>query len=133
MLHADILPVAKDVIPDGCKVFVVPTPPEIAQAYHVDPALCAVPAGWTDWNEWVEAQEPRTTPPTTTRASMIYTSGTTGHPKGVKRQPADAAAQARSAELYKIVFGLTPDPSIRAVITGPMYHSAPNAYGRGYG
>jgi long-chain acyl-CoA synthetase len=64
---------------------------------------------------------------------MIYTSGTTGHPKGVRRNPpTPEQAQGFIVVLAK-GFGFADDladPSrIVTVVTGPMYHSAPNAYG----
>jgi len=46
-----------------------------------------VPAGATDWDEWLSGVEPRLAEPAGTTLSIIYTSGTTGHPKGVKRPP----------------------------------------------
>ena len=129
VVHADLLPGIRESIPEGCAVFTVPTPVEVAAAYGLKEDLCAVPAGETDWNDWLTTQPPFTREPSTTRTNMIYTSGTTGNPKGVRREPAGPETQERIAQLFGMVFGLTPDNSIRTVITGPMYHSAPNAYG----
>ena len=129
VIHADLLPGVEKVIPGDCAVYVVATPDEIAAAYGIPDAARAVPAGRTDWDAWLTEQAPYTKEPATTRTNMIYTSGTTGNPKGVRRNPADLEAQAKMNELFEIVFGLKDDPSIRTVITGPMYHSAPNAYG----
>ncbi len=60
--------------------------------------------------------------------NMIYTSGTTGHPKGVRRYRADAGAdrQRRSA-CAAMIYGLK--PGARALLPGPLYHSAPNSFG----
>lgn len=129
VVHADMLPAVKDSIPADCSVFVVPTPIEVAAAYGLKENLCTVPEGETDWSAWTAAQPPYSREPATTRTNMIYTSGTTGNPKGVRRDPSTPEMQARTAELYAMVFGLKADNSIRTVITGPMYHSAPNAYG----
>jgi len=60
---------------------------------------------------------------------MIYTSGTTGTPKGVRRQPASADEMAMQRQTSRHVFGLSPDAPAVALMNGPMYHSAPNAYG----
>lgn len=58
---------------------------------------------------------------------MIYTSGTTGHPKGVRRN-APTAEQSQSAERMRaLIYGLK--PGSRALLPGPLYHSAPNAFG----
>jgi long-chain acyl-CoA synthetase len=60
---------------------------------------------------------------------MIYTSGTTGRPKGVRRQPSTPELQAAAAEEVGRYWGLVADPSIVVMMNGPMYHSAPAAYG----
>jgi long-chain acyl-CoA synthetase len=58
--------------------------------------------------------------------SMIYTSGTTGQPKGVRRD-APTAAQVAAAEAMRArVYGLR--PGVRALLPGPLYHSAPNVF-----
>jgi long-chain acyl-CoA synthetase len=60
---------------------------------------------------------------------MIYTSGTTGRPKGVRRQPPGEQGAERMAAMVSTVFDIRPGGGMRTVVTGPMYHSAPNAYG----
>jgi long-chain acyl-CoA synthetase len=128
VIHADLLaPIAK-VIPPEVKVLVVATPPEIARAYGLDPAACAVPAGASDWDAWVEAFAPLASAAAAPGA-IIYTSGTTGHPKGVKRSPPSESQLSASAAMVMAAFGLTELSSAVTVVTGPMYHSAPNAYG----
>lgn len=129
VVHADLLPAIEAGIPDDCIVLVAETPPEVMQAYRISPDECTVPAGRTNWNDWLQQQEPMVGEPATTRTNMIYTSGTTGNPKGVRREPATPEVQEKIYGLFTHVFGISPDPTIRTVITGPMYHSAPNAYG----
>ncbi|HZD24729.1 MAG TPA: acyl-CoA synthetase [Alphaproteobacteria bacterium] len=128
VVHADLLPQIREGIPDGVRVFVVPTPPEIRDAYGIDPAACAVPAGETDWNDWLAGQPLWDAPPRPTRTNMIYTSGTTGRPKGVRREPATPEMQAAMAEMVSRIFDIRAGEGIRTVITGPVYHSAPNFY-----
>jgi long-chain acyl-CoA synthetase len=61
---------------------------------------------------------------------MIYTSGTTGNPKGVRRDPMGEQALQSQARTVFEGFGIPPDcTGINVLMTGPMYHSAPNAYG----
>jgi len=60
---------------------------------------------------------------------MIYTSGTTGRPKGVRRRPSTPEQQAAGAQEAAIFWGLKQDPAIVVLMNGPMYHSAPAAYG----
>ena len=58
---------------------------------------------------------------------MIYTSGTTGHPKGVKRYAPTPEQSASMEAMRALIYGLK--PGIRALLPGPLYHSAPNAFG----
>jgi long-chain acyl-CoA synthetase len=62
---------------------------------------------------------------------VIYTSGTTGHPKGVRRAPPTPEQTEFGLRNLILIFGYNtrPPDKIVAVMTGPMYHSAPNAYG----
>jgi long-chain acyl-CoA synthetase len=128
VVHADLLPQVRDGIPAGVGVFVVPTPPEIRDAYAIPPEACAVPSGLVAWDGWVATQSPWTRPPRATRTNMIYTSGTTGRPKGVRRQPATPEMQAVLMAMVSRIFDIRPGEGIRTVVTGPVYHSAPNLY-----
>jgi len=69
--------------------------------------------------EWSEA--PRSSP-----GAMLYTSGTTGKPKGVRRKPPKAEQMQLGQKIGKRIYGFGPDA--RAVMTGPMYHIAPNTF-----
>ena len=129
VIHADLLSRVEGALPPGIVLLVVDTPPEIRAAYGLDAAAGRVPAGATDWDSWLARQAPAAEPPQPSRSSMIYTSGTTGRPKGVRRQPATPAMQQAWAEIISAVFDIRPGEKMRTVITGPMYHSAPNAYG----
>jgi long-chain acyl-CoA synthetase len=131
IIHADLLPGVKNVLPPGVPVLVVATPPEIAQAYGIDAA--PVPEGMINWSTWLEGFEPYAGPATQGPGTIIYTSGTTGHPKGVRRNPPtpeQAAVAMRSlCTAFGLIDWLDHPGDIVTVVTGPMYHSAPNAYG----
>ena len=127
--HTDLLAQIASGVPEGVKVFAVPTPEEIAAAYGVTGEKLSVPAGAERWDAFVAASPPRTEPPRPSRGSMIYTSGTTGRPKGVRRQPSTPEQQVAGAQEAAMFWGLKPDPSIVVLMNGPMYHSAPAAYG----
>jgi long-chain acyl-CoA synthetase len=79
----------------------------------------------------VARSAPNTRPPKASRGSMIYTSGTTGRPKGVRRKPATPEQQAGAAREIAKYWGIADDPEIVVLMNGPMYHSAPAAYGMG--
>ena len=129
IVHADLLAQIAPGIPADVKVLVVPTPPEIGDAYGVPAEKRVAPAGLWTWEAFVAANAPNGAPPKLSRGSMIYTSGTTGRPKGVRRQPGTPELQAAAAEEVGRYWGLVADPSIVVMMNGPMYHSAPAAYG----
>ena len=128
VVHADLLPQVEAGIPSDVAVFVVQTPPEICAAYGIDPARAKVPPQHKAWDAWVKQQPIWTEPPRPVRTNMIYTSGTTGRPKGVRREPATPAMQAALAGMVSRIFDIRPGESFRTVVTGPVYHSAPNMY-----
>ena len=127
--HADILREITAVVPPGCSVLAVQTPPEIAIAYNLSAQACKGPDGYKDYEEAIRESEPLTNPSEESPGSMIYTSGTTGHPKGVRRDPYTAEQRER---LMQVMFeGFFMKPGQRTCMTGPMYHSATNAYANG--
>lgn len=128
VVHADLLYEARDAIPPKTAVLVVPTPPEIAESYALDAAACSVPSGLHEWDAWVIQQQRWTGPPKPPRTSVLYTSGTTGNPKGVVRPPMPPEAAAVHQRALEHIFGLQPGTTIRSVLTGPVYHAAPNLY-----
>ena len=83
-----------------------------------------------EWRTWLEEHAPYSGPERRPRLSMPYTSGTTGRPKGVRRmapQQEEAEAMARLAlATTQLVYGLK--PGVKALLSAPMYHSAPNMY-----
>jgi long-chain acyl-CoA synthetase len=127
VVHADLLPQIADAVPPGVPVLVVATPPEIAEAYGIPDAARAPAAGATLWNDWVDGFAPWPHPAEQAPNTIIYTSGTTGMPKGVRRAPASPEQKAGLARQISLLLGLK--PGVRTVVAGPMYHSAPNAYG----
>jgi len=129
VIHADLLAQVAAGVPAGIKVLVVPTPLEIGDAYGVPTEKRAAPEGVEIWDAFVARNVPNTAPAKASRGSMIYTSGTTGRPKGVRRRPATAEQQAGAVAEIGKHWGLVSDPAIVVMMNGPMYHSAPAAYG----
>ena len=124
--HADLLPQIEAEIAADVPIFVVPTPPEIAAAYGLSPDQCRPAPGAKLWSEFVAAHRPWSQAPQAAPNVMIYTSGTTGRPKGVRRAQSTLEITARATKQLAEIMGL--GPAIRSVVTGPMYHSAPNAF-----
>jgi len=129
LAHADLIDRVVGDLPDGVSLLGVATPDEIAQAYAIDPANASLPAGLRDWEQWIEEFPARPATEQQSRGSMIYTSGTTGRPKGVRRAPSTPAQMLAAARMALQGFGLPLDGDCRVLMNGPMYHSAPNAYG----
>ena len=129
VIHADLLPQVAAGVPENTKVLVVPTSDEIGDAYNVPIDKRLASEGVELWDAFVARSAPNTVPPKASRGSMIYTSGTTGRPKGVRRAPSPPEAQAKAAAEIGKHWGLVNDPSIVLMMNGPMYHSAPAAYG----
>jgi long-chain acyl-CoA synthetase len=125
--HADMLHPLRSAIPAGVTVLSAPTPPEILRAYKIDPDHLATPDFATDLESWLEQQRPYDGPTLPQPQNMIYTSGTTGHPKGVRRNAPTPQQTIAAERMRALIYGLK--PSVRALLPGPLYHSAPNSFG----
>jgi len=126
VVHADLLPQIEAAIPENVKVLVVTTPPEIVGAYGVSESSVRVPDGRTDYESWLSGFEGWNGEPRNSPGAMLYTSGTTGKPKGVRRKPPRPEQMQLGRKIGQQVYGFGPDA--RGVITGPMYHIAPNTF-----
>jgi long-chain acyl-CoA synthetase len=125
--HSDLLHQLDGQVPAGLVVLSAPPPPESLAHFPASPSQLAPPAGAINLDAWAAAQEPFAEPARPAPMSMIYTSGTTGRPKGVRRAaPSPTEAKATEA-LRALVYGLK--PGVRALLPGPLYHSAPNSFG----
>ena len=105
-----------------------------AKVLVIDPALqsqvaAGTPAGILvvhEWQQWRDPHPAWSGAPRTPRGNMPYTSGTTGKPKGVRRAPASDEQRKLAAECYRVALGI--EPGMRAMVSAPLYHSAPNLY-----
>ncbi|MBF0279446.1 MAG: AMP-binding protein [SAR324 cluster bacterium] len=127
VIHADLLHRLKNSIPENIQIIVVKTPGEIQKAYGLDEAICSVPPESREWQAWFNAHSPWQNPPKPAPASMIYTSGTTGYPKGVRRHVPSPEMSQKTLQIRKQMWGSQRGAIV--LITGPLYHSAPNAFG----
>src|SRR5258705_672963 len=125
--HADMLHQLREAIPQGVTALSVPTPPEIIANYKIDPDHLTTPDFAIDFESWLK-QHPRYDGPAVPQPqNMIYTSGTTGHPKGVRRNAPTPEQTANAEAMRGMIYGLK--PGARAILPGPLYHSAPNSFG----
>lgn len=125
--HADMLHALRDAIPAGVTVLSVPPPPEILTNYKIDPDHLATPDFAIDFESWLTQYQPYDGPVVPQPMNMIYTSGTTGHPKGVRRAAPSPEQAAAGERMRAMIYGLK--PGVRALLPGPLYHSAPNSFG----
>jgi long-chain acyl-CoA synthetase len=125
--HADMLHQMRDALPAGVTVLSVATPPEILSSYKINPDLLATPDFADDLESWLARQPSYDGPALPQPSNMIYTSGTTGHPKGVRRNAPTPEQTAAAERLRALIYGLK--PGVRALLPGPLYHSAPNSFG----
>ncbi len=124
--HADLITGIADHLPEGLPVFGVEVPASVRAAYGL-PASGPMPAGARAYEDFISACPEHAGPARPAPMSMIYTSGTTGAPKGVRRVAQTAEQTAVLDELRATIYGLK--PGIRALLPGPLYHSAPNSFG----
>ena len=126
VVHADLYPAVAAAIPHGAAALQVATSAAIAAAYRLPPETCAVPSGATDWDRAVDDAAPLGEPACPLPQSIIYTSGTTGVPKGVRRESPTREQAEAARRIFAATYGV--DGPVRAVATGPLYHSAPYSY-----
>jgi long-chain acyl-CoA synthetase len=125
--HADLLHPLRDAIPAGVTVLSALTPPEILASYKIDPDHLVTPDFADDFESWLAQQRSYDGPVLPQPQNMIYTSGTTGNPKGVRRQAPTPEQSVASERMRALIYGLK--PGVRALLPGPLYHSAPNSFG----
>jgi len=126
--HSDLLTEAVLTVCSGRELAVVQTPAEIVCAYSISEQQCKIPGATPEWYGWISSFEEWDKDPMSVSAPMFYTSGTTGMPKGVKRKPVAPEVAMKAIKRTGLAFGLL-DQTVRSIMTGPLYHSAPNAYG----
>lgn len=110
---------------------VAPTPTVIRTMYDLTEASGHVLANEVVWSDWIEQFDPMVPDADLTGpGTIVYTSGTTGKPKGVRRLGEEQLPPGEHEVMLAAAAeagGLA--PGMRTVVTGPMYHSAPNAFG----
>lgn len=121
--HADLLDPDLAAEFSHVDIFVEPVPQEIAAAYKSRSHSFTYPS----LSETISTLEPFSGEIGPPAPAVFYTSGTTGQPKAVERKPIAPEIGQAIAKRSAQAFGLT-DADMCVIMTGPLYHSAPNAY-----
>lgn len=114
----------------ACTVVGKPTPQELLSAFPRSAANASAGAGRIEWDRVLQDNKPHAGQATPgNRGSVFYTGGTTGRPKGVVREPMPDEVWRAARQRSIIGFGLdTAEQEMCTLVTGPLYHSAPNAH-----
>ena len=125
VVHADLLAQIDAAIPDSVRVFVVEPEPFTRHAFGLADAWPKARRleSWAAFRDAARQAVPEAQAP---GSATVYTSGTTGLPKGIRREPATPEQLALLAERSRVALGV--EPGMRALVSAPLYHSAPAAY-----
>jgi long-chain acyl-CoA synthetase len=126
VVHADLLGPIEGAVPESVRVFVVEPQPFTRRAYDLADAWPRPARAAESWSAFRDAAEGPVPEPQAPGSAMVYTSGTTGLPKGIRREPPTPEQLALLAERSRVALGVA--PGMRALISAPLYHSAPAAY-----
>jgi long-chain acyl-CoA synthetase len=117
------------VIDSGLMTTLQGLPLAAVQTWIVPTDDVAVAAGLPSWLAACTNVRPLQAAPLPPRGAMFYTSGTTGRPKGIRRAPATPEQAASGLAVLRHVLGF--EPGMKALVSAPMYHSAPNSFAIG--
>ncbi len=87
------------------------------------------PVALASWESFRDADHGPEVAASQPRGATFYTSGTTGRPKGIRRAASTPEQAAKGLTILRHVLGF--EPGMRALVSAPMYHSAPNSYAIG--
>ena len=124
IVHANLIEAIAEAIPAGLRVFVVTPSPHTCAAY----GLAGPWPGAGQLERW-EAFRDLPRPAAAQRSpgsAIVYTSGTTGRSKGIRRESPSAEQLPAMLGMYSDAFGFA--PGMRALLSAPLYHSAPMGY-----
>ena len=127
IVHADLLTEELAEVVKNSPVIVVNPPAEILESYGTRPGGHVRDPGFLDWADWMEESRPHAALDKNFRPPLFYTSGSSGRPKAVIRNNVTPGIAARIGARTRYAWGFDQTP-IRSVMTGPLYHSAPNGY-----
>ena len=128
VVHAHLLGEIAGVVPDGVQVFVAEPEAATQAAFRIGAADATVRGAATPrWAAFRDGTDrPAVEQAQPPGAAMLYTSGTTGLPKGIARAPATPAQVQATLDSGRLALGI--EPGMRALLSAPIYHAAPQSY-----
>ncbi len=127
VIHEDLLQKELEAIVENLVVIVVPTPVEIEQAYGRKDTGNTGRKNLLAWQDWIENCPIHEDPVLPFYPPLFYTSGSSGNPKAVIRDRISPDEAEKIGRRTAFAWGF--DKTVSAsVMTGPLYHSAPNGY-----
>ena len=127
-IHSDLLTEELVGILHAMHVIVIPAPKDMAQEpAEIEGAVEDEREGFLRWADWLEQSPEHPSQDKGFKLPLFYTSGSSGRPKAVLRANVALEIGRRIHARTRFAWGFNKTP-IRSVMTGPLYHSAPNGY-----
>lgn len=126
VVHANLMDQIYDGVPDNVRVFIVRPRERTLTAFGFDESALRLAEGFESWEAHRDAVPRPAIIPGRPGSLMAYTSGTTGLPKGIRRAAATPDQIQQLSQATRIALGIA--PGMRALVSAPLYHSAPANY-----
>ena len=128
VIHSDLLNNELAASLHAVHVIVIPAPGEITREITgmVDAGENRL-HGVLHWADWLAQSPDYTSQDKGFSLPLFYTSGSSGRPKAVLRNNVTPEIGLRISARTRYAWGFDKTP-VRSVMTGPLYHSAPNGY-----
>ena len=126
VVHADLLEAIRDGIPPGVRVFVVAPEAHTRRAFRLGDGPWPLAQGFESWPRFRDGTPRAAVAQRPPGSAMLYTSGTTGLPKGIARDVASPEQVQATLQMCAIALGI--EAGMRALVSAPLYHSAPLSY-----